>query len=278
MNPIASVIAASMVFTAVASPSQAAPAPTFDPILAVADQSQCRLVNWGADRGSAPRAYIRGMALVYARALCEPDRADVKIASEARGATGGPADRKDALTWYDSMMTGQGMPNTTAGTPTLRHAYNLMIGLGMRESSGQHCVGRDLSANFTSADSAEAGLFQTSWGIRSADPSLPAMTAAYGASNARCLSAVFSKNVQCKPADAKTWGEGPGAQWQILTKACPAFAAEYASVVLRRSGGSKGEFGPIRNRKAQVRVECDAMLKSVEAAVASQPGVCAALR
>jgi hypothetical protein len=38
-----------------------------------------------------------------------------------------------------------------------------MMGLGMRESSGQHCEGRDMSADNVSSDTAEAGLFQMSW-------------------------------------------------------------------------------------------------------------------
>jgi hypothetical protein len=58
------------------------------------------------------------------------------------------------------------MRNDVSGIDTLRHLFVLMIGLGMRESSGRYCEGRDQSASNTSADTAEAGLFQTSWNAR----------------------------------------------------------------------------------------------------------------
>jgi len=37
----------------------------------------------------------------------------------------------------------------------------------MRESSGQYCCGRDTSEDNTTADTAEAGLFQMSWNAMS---------------------------------------------------------------------------------------------------------------
>jgi hypothetical protein len=43
-----------------------------------------------------------------------------------------------------------------------------MLGHGMRESSGRHCEGRDLSADNVQSDTAEAGLFQTSYNAHSA--------------------------------------------------------------------------------------------------------------
>jgi hypothetical protein len=276
VKPIFPLLAVGLALAA-APVTVAQPTPSIDPIVAIADASQCKAVNW-ADRGRAPRAYIRGMALVYARALCEPDRADVRLVSAARAAPGVETNKTDGLTWYEPVFTARAMPNTQAGRDTLRHAYVLMIGLGMRESSGQHCVGRDRSADFTAADSAEAGLFQTSSGARRFDPTLPQMTAAYAADPRRCMATVFSQGVSCPAHDAETFGAGPGADWQKLTKACPAFATEYAAVVLRKHGGSKGEYGPIRNRKAEVRAECDTMLRQVEALVASQPGICAAVR
>ena len=47
----------------------------------------------------------------------------------------------------------------------LRRLFVLLMGLGMRESSGQYCEGRDRSAHNTSADTAEAGLFQVSFDL-----------------------------------------------------------------------------------------------------------------
>ena len=91
---------------------------------------------------------------------------------------------------------------------------------------------------------------------------------------------VFKQHVTCGAGDAKNWGEegSDGFKWQQLTKRCPAFAAEYAAVVLRMSGGKKGEFGPIRKKRAEVRPACDTMLSEVQAFVKSNPTVCPALQ
>jgi len=44
------------------------------------------------------------------------------------------------------------------------------MGLGMRESSGRYCEGRDRNANNVTSDTAEAGLFQMSWDIHGVKP------------------------------------------------------------------------------------------------------------
>src|SRR5262245_66510653 len=67
-------------------------------------------------------------------------------------------DTRDALSWYNSRFQPKAMDNSKAGTDTLRHLFVLLFGLGMRESSGRYCEGRDRSARHISADSAEAGL------------------------------------------------------------------------------------------------------------------------
>jgi hypothetical protein len=75
----------------------------------------------------------------------------------------------------------------------------------------------------------------------------------------------------------KTGGSGEGAAWQKLTKACPAFATEYAAVVVRKSGGHLGEFGPLRKHKAQVAPVCESMLSEVQKLVESNPELCSTL-
>lgn len=51
-----------------------------DQIKDIASSSSCRA------QSGAPRAYARGVALVYAKAVCEPERSDVKVVSAAKGA------------------------------------------------------------------------------------------------------------------------------------------------------------------------------------------------
>jgi hypothetical protein len=217
------------------------------------------------------------MALVFARAVCQSSRPDVSVASAARGTPGSPSDNTDALTWYESQFHLLGMSNEKDGVDTLRHVYTLQIGLGMRESSGKFCSGRDISANFTTADSAEVGTFQTSWGASKYDPSLPEMYKRYTGDQSACLLDVFRQGVTCSSINEKTWGAGTGADWQKLTKACPAFAAEYASVVMRTHGGKAGEFGPLRKHAAEVRPQCDSMLLKIQHLVLSDPGMCSGL-
>lgn len=245
-------------------------------ISSIAADSACARVEW-KNRGVAPRAYMRGMALVFARAVCQQGRDDVKVVSAARTPSSPDALKTDALTWYDQTFAALGMNNGAAGVDTLRRAYTLMIGLGMRESSGQYCVGRDRSADFTSAESAEAGLFQTSYGARTKHPAMEALYAKYKADQGACLLDTFKNRVSCPAKDAENFGQGEGRAWQELTKRCPAFSAEYAAVLIRVHGGSKGEFGPLRNRAAQVLPVCNTMLKRVQDYVQSNPQVCSGL-
>lgn len=171
-------------------------------IEAIAENSDCARVNW-RDRGVAPKAYMRGMALVFARAACQTDRPDVLIVSKARATPSTQNDKTDALTWYDAQFTELGMSNTTTGVDTLRHAYTLLIGLGMRESSGKFCEGRDRSADFTTADSAEAGLFQTSFGARTRHATMAALYEKYKADQSGCLLDVFKRGVSCAAHNAE---------------------------------------------------------------------------
>lgn len=268
---------------AVALPASSASADGKADIVQIAQDSQCIRYSWKNNRGQAPASYIEGMALVFARAACHPERADVRIVSSPNEGQ----QRTDALATYENRFASLGMKNDAAGIDTLRHTYVLLIGLGMMESSGKFCEGRDVSECFDEPDSAEAGLFQTSYGVGKTIPALMSMFADYQAGRQDCMLDTFqdhltcrirnSHNPRCPEATSDVVGTGPGADWQRLTKSCPAFATEYAAVVLRQHGGSRGEFGPIRRKQAEVQPACDAMLKDVEAYVSKHPQVCNSL-
>ena len=260
-----SLFAAGLFWAAAASAQTGVPVAD---ISAIADGSGCR-----AALGGVLSSYVRGVAIVFARAACQPNRDDVKVFSAARS----DAPRTDALSWYAPQFAALMMPNDRAGADTLRHTYALLLGLGVRESSGRYCVGRDSTADFSGPDSAEAGLFQTSWGVHTSSSVLEPMFRRYSADQRGCLLEIFKPGARCSRWDARTWGRGTGAAWQELTKACPAFATEYAAVVLRSSGGSWGEFGPIRSKAAQLTKACDGMLSKVQAYLAANPQACAAL-
>lgn len=243
-------------------------------ITSIATASKCNKIQW-KNRGLPAKGYLKGMALVYAKAYCHQDAPYVKLVSLARKQPESKYDATDALSWYNSNFKIAGMNNDKDGVDTLRHTFALLIGLGPQESSGKYCCGRDMSASFNSADSAEAGLFQASWGAKRVSPELlTAMFNSYKDSPNLCLLDTFKEGANCSSDDAKSWGDGTGYEWQNLTKSCPAFATEYAAVLLRLTGGTRGEFGPIRKKNVELVPACDTMLKDIQKYVDSYKEVC----
>jgi hypothetical protein len=110
---------------------------------------------------------------------------------------------------------------------------------------------------------------------------------AYKRDSDPCLLGVFkdsitcrivpSQNDKCRNENSDVKGTGDGADWQRLTKVCPAFSTVYGAVVLRRNGGAHGEFGPIRGHQAELRPECDEMLHGVQDFVQQHPDVCSSM-
>ena len=209
-------------------------------------------------RGVAPLGYIKGMALVYAKVYCKLRSGDAAAIEMAKANTG---DQKiDALAHYAHEFDAAGMVNDVAGADTLRHLFVLLIGLGMRESRGMYCAGRDPGANNTAAETAEAGLFQTSFNARHASPLMTNLFRQYSA-NPSGFVEVFREGVRCSDADLQNFGAGDGKEFQRLSKACPAFAAEFTAVGLRNV---RTHWGPINLKTAEIRSECDAMLIQVQ--------------
>lgn len=236
----------------------------FDQITQLAGASALAGFAW-KDRGKAPAGYIKGMALVYGRVYCKFKAGDAAALDMAQKNTGNS--ERDALAWYDDVFSAAGMNNSTSGVDTLRHLFVLLIGLGMRESSGKHCEGRDTTANNVTADTAEAGLFQVSFDAKGASPLLPQIFAQYRANPSGFLD-VFKQGVSCSAASLENFGDGDGRDFQRLCKECPAFAGEFAAVALRHL---RKHWGPINRKEAQVRPECDALLSQVQAAIDASP-------
>lgn len=241
---------------------------SIDPILQIAAASDIARYHWN-NRGRAPIGYIKGMAVTYARVYCKLKAGDAAALEMAKANSGDST--KDALAWYGRQFIDAGMNNATGGIDTLRHLFVLLIGLGMRESSGRYCEGRDKSASNTGANTAEAGLFQTSYDAHTASPLLPQLIVSYA--NSTDFVEIFREGIVCKDADWENYGTGDGREFQRLCKACPAFATEFAAVGLRNI---RKHWGPINTRAAEVRRECDAMLLDVQDAV-DKNNLCAAL-
>jgi hypothetical protein len=236
------------------------PQETVDQISNLAAASDLAFYDW-KQRGRAPLGYTKGMAVVFGMVYAKWKAGDP--AATAMAAASISTNSYDALSWYEAHFAHAGMSNADPGPDTLRHLFVLLIGLGMRESSGRYCEGRDTSAENTSADTAEAGLFQMSWNAHVASPLIPQLFSNYSR-NPDGFLYIFQEGVSCGHGDYANYGDGDGAAFQKLCKLCPAFAAESAGVGLRVL---RTHWGPITSRAAEVPPQADALLRQVQLAV-----------
>lgn len=221
--------------------------------------------NWPG-RGAAPIGYTKGMAVTFARAFCKLRAGDPVAVEMAKAATGKAAD--DCLVHYKEKFASLGMDNSVAGVETLRHLFVLMLGLGMRESSGQHCCGRDRSVTgFDSkpdnvkAEIAEAGLFQTSWDGRSENALMAPLFEHYRDNPGTGFLDIFHEKVSCSAQDLENHGTGTGVIYQKLAKECPAFHTEFTALAMRNTSQ---HWGPIIKRAALLKSEADDMFRKVQ--------------
>jgi hypothetical protein len=246
--------------TAAATTSTVFPQETVDRICHLAAASDLAFYKW-KNRGRAPLGYIKGMAVVFGLVYAKLKTSDP--AATAMAAASISKNSADGLSWYQARFTAAGMSNASPGSDTLRHLFVLLIGLGMRESSGRYCAGRDTSEENTSADTAEAGLFQMSWNAHAASPLIEQLFSDYSGNPDGFLS-IFQEGVSCTHGDYANYGDGDGAAFQQLCKSCPAFATQAAAVGLRVL---RSHWGPINSRAAELRVEADALLQQTQSIV-----------
>ena len=214
---------------------------------AVVERSTCARHHWPG-RGVAPRGYMLGMGQVYAKAWCDLRRPK----SVAAGLAGSDfAAGTDALALYGK----------AGGTPQerLRALYALALGEGMRESTGNASAGVNRGVRHRSAAAAEAGLFQVMPNSLHDSPWLPQLYDQYRAHPAACLRETFMDGA--KDRRQAVLGQGPQAEFQRFTKACPAFAVDYATVVLRTD---RRKFPPVQHRRAQLLPACEEMFADIE--------------
>ena len=229
-------------------------------ICELANSSAIARYSW-KDRGQAPVGYTQGMALAYAQTYRKFNQNHPAAVDMAKASTDSD---KDALNVYRSNFDNLGMNNESSNANTLRHLYALMIGHGMRESSGRHCEGRDMSADNVQSDTAEAGLFQTSYNAHSAsDPEFDNLMEEYTQSEnkATCYISQFDDGVSCSSSDWSCYGSGDGYTFQRLCKECPAFAVETCALTLRNLCN---HYGPIIRKETELRADADKMLQQVQ--------------
>lgn len=237
----------------------------------VAAANDCGLMKFvWKDRGRAPEGYITGMALAFGFAVQELDAGNAAAIEMAKAET--PDAETDALAWYAAQFDAAGMDNSTDGVATLRHLFTLLLGLGMRESSGLYYCGRDTTATNTTAETAEAGLFQTSWNINSASPYIGDLFSVYWNDPNGWLP-VFSQELNPTADGLENFGTGQGAAYQWLAKYSPTFAAFVTAIGLRKR---RKHWGPISRREVELSQDANDLLLRVQnlvsVAVPPQPG------
>lgn len=209
-----------------------------------------------AGRGTSMPGYLSGMCMSFAVAAqqLKSGKASAQAMAKALG-----DESKDALTWYATQFKSEGMTNNTT-KERFRHLFVLLIGLGMRESSGKYCEGRDMSASNTSSDTCEAGLFQSSWNFHNSSSYIEEYFQEYWADPNGFLD-VFSEGIYPSSNNLSTYGTGDGAAYQWLAKYAPAFAVMSTAVGLRVL---KDHWGPIKRHEVELVPEVDDLLLKIQ--------------
>ena len=226
-------------------------------IVELAEKSAIAHYSW-KDRGILPKGYTAGIALCFGLAATRLMEGHPIAVAAAQADRNDP--EEDALTWYRSEFLDIGMDNSEDGIDTLRGLFVLMLGLGARESSGRYCEGRDMSATNTSADTAEASMYQTSWNIRSCSSAIPPLLQEYWA-NPNGFLPYFQNGVSLKKDELGNFGTGDGAKFQFLSKYSPAFHAFVTGVGLRFL---RQHWGPINRGEVELVEEANELLLDVQ--------------
>jgi hypothetical protein len=237
-----------------------------DEICNIALDSAIAVYAW-KDRGVAPPGYVMGMALGYSTVLRKYLLDDPAAIEMAKANTWDA--ETDVFAWYEDEFRDLSMgDHSRAGIDNLRHLFVILMGLGMRESSGKHCCGRDRSADNVSAETAEAGLHQTSWNISTADDEILMVFDQYSKGTPLCALDIWGEGVSCSESDWQCYGEGAGYIHQMLSKTCPQYHIEVTGIGLRNR---RQHWGPINRREAEVRPEADELFKAVQELIESLP-------
>jgi len=224
----------------------------------IARASPLMTYQW-PDRGRSPAGYIVGMALCFGDAL---KREDALISDISQADRDDPDE--DVLSWFGDDLNDLEWDVSEDGVDTMKALFAIMIGLGMRESSGRYSEGRDQSASNTSADTAEASLFQTSWNIRSCTPTIPPLLNEFKLNPNGYIDA-FREDVTPNGTELQNYGAGSdGAAYQFLSKNAPLFHVYVSACGLRHL---RQHWGPVNRNEVTLRQDAYDLLTQVEAVI-----------
>lgn len=233
-------------------------------IIALVQASPLVNYNWPG-KSVAPIGYLNGITLTYARVYCKLKASD-PVATRMAQANSNKLDI-DALAVYDKDFTKLNMANNSNGSDTLRHLFVLLTGLGMRESDGRYCLGRDKKVQNPADRDIEAGVFQMSYsiGVGSSKPEFALLKDLYNKLQVLPYSGylnVFMNGAICKTnelADFRVTAAGRFREFCVMQ---PALGAEIAALGLRIRGR---HWGPINEHTVTLNVDCDSLFKAVQA-------------
>jgi len=229
-------------------------------ITRIANDSRIADYSWN-DRGVAPTGYTQGMALSFAQTLKKLWANHPAAVEMSKARTNSD---KDVFNLWQDEFEDDGMSNE-ANVPAaerLVHLYAFMLGSGMRESSGQHCCGRDQSASNVESDTCEAGAFQTSYNAAGASsPEFDQLMDEFLKGLHPGYLEAWSEGVSCSSADWDNYGSGRGEDFQRLCKEEPAFSAETHGLTLRNLCN---HYGPTIRFEVELRQDSAAMFNDLK--------------
>jgi len=227
-------------------------------IMRIANDSEIASYSW-PDRGIAPTGFTQGMALSFAQNYKMLKAGDPAAIEMAKARTNS---EKDVLNLWREEFEDLGMSNEQAGINTLRHLYAFMLGSGMRESSGQHCCGRDQSASNVQSDTCEAGAFQTSYNASNAsNPEFDNLMDDFLEGLQPGYIDAWSEGVSCSSSDWDNYGSGRGEDFQRLCKEQPAFSAYTHALTLRNNCQ---HYGPVIRFEVSLKPAADWMFRDIQ--------------
>ena len=231
----------------------------------IAAESRIASYSW-KNRGVAPKGYTKGLAVSFATML---RKHDAKISAALEMAQKKKSDaNKDVLAWYASEFQSLGLDNSRDGVDTLRGLFALMLGLGMRESSGRYAEGRDMSAQNVTSNTCEAGLYQQSWDSHPCSKELPRLLHGFSAIGGEFYLGIYKEGVKGPDSSDVSYGSGDGRKYQDLAKSNPQFAVECAAIGLR---SLRRHWGPIGRKECELRADANVMLKLVQEYILGVP-------
>jgi uncharacterized protein YgiM (DUF1202 family) len=233
-----------------------------DRILAVAEASDLIVYKWGGGHGRVARGYTKGMALAFGRTYCKL-LANDPIALETAKAVDG-ANNLDALVRNGSRLSEAEIPvPSAAGVEMLMTVYAVLMGLGVNESDGKWHEGMYGPDGNATHETAEAGIFQTSFNITDNHANARKLYAAYRGKTDPWLP-IFQEGVPYHPNGLKNHGNGPGVEFQELSKYSPTFAAEMAALRMRTKCT---HWAPLRDKYVLLTDEALQFFREVKAEI-----------